>query len=171
MEGAILVTPSRLAWIVWILWVPISIAAFAILRPQIAVLFVLMGGVLVLPERLGFDPPLLPPIDKNALVCLCAMGGVLLKGPSRLFKAFPRKIDLLFGLMLFCHFGTVFTNMDGLVYGVSVLPGLTIQDAIATSIDDGITIMLPYLVGRTMFRSSKDLRDLTFTFAAYGLLY
>jgi hypothetical protein len=171
VEGAIFVSPTAFAWLVYIIWVPISIAAFAVLRPQIATLFVLVGGVLLLPERLGFDPPLLPPIDKHALVCLCAMFGILLKGPGRLMKAFPRKIDIFWPVLFFCHFGTVFTNGDVLVYGVSVLPALTLQDAISSIVEDAITIMMPFIVGRVMFRASKDLKDAAVTFAVYGLLY
>ncbi|MFW5690000.1 MAG: O-antigen ligase family protein, partial [Spirochaetota bacterium] len=80
-------------------------------------------------------------------------------------------IDLLFVMVLIGNFGTAITNPEPIVTGPEVRPGLVLYDAFAGSIKDLLNLYLPWLLGRSMLRSSKDLRDLMRYLVLGGLIY
>ena len=78
MEG-----PGTIAYVALALWVPISILAFFLMRPERATMFVVLGALLFLPEAVEFKVPHLPPLTKQNIPYLCIFVGALLRCPKR----------------------------------------------------------------------------------------
>lgn len=164
--------PNLLAYLALFLWVPVTLAAFTWLRPPMATMVSVLGGVMFLPELLSIDPPLLPPMDKLSLTSFWALLGCIWKAPERLKEAKPfRGIDAVFFLALAGNIGTALTNGDALVTGLVVRQGLTLYDAFALCVRDGLSLYLPFLLGRAMLRSSRDLADFMRVLVACGIVY
>ncbi|HJL18509.1 MAG TPA: hypothetical protein RMH99_22810, partial [Sandaracinaceae bacterium LLY-WYZ-13_1] len=145
---------------------------FIRLRPPVATMVCLLGGVMFLPEQTAIDPPLLPPIDKGSMASFTCLLGCLWKGRARLRKAKPlRGIDLLFVMVLIGNVGTALTNTDPIVTGPVVREALGIYDAFALGVKDVLGVYLPFFLARAMFRTSRDLRDLMRVLVICGLVY
>lgn len=161
-----------IAYLALLLVIPATVLAFSTLRPTRAALAVLFGSLLFLPELVSFDAPLVPAMDKHSIPALCVIIAVLITAGERLRKARPgRGMDLFMLAFVPSVVGTVLTNPDPLVYGSTVLEGLTPKDILS----DGIYILLrwyiPYLLGRALFRSAEDARDLLRALTIGGILY
>lgn len=164
--------PNLFAYLALFAWVPVTALAFTFLRPQIATMVCLFGGVMLLPEHTVIDPPLLPPIAKNSVAAFACFLGCLWRCPERLRSARPfRGIDLFFVLVLFGNIGTALTNPDRLVTGPEVRPALTLYDAFALGVKDTLQIYLPFFLGRAVMRDRRDARDLLWGLAMAGLVY
>lgn len=165
-------TPNAFAYVALLLWIPIVLVAFARLRPAMATLVSVLGGVMFLPEQLAVDPPMLPPMDKLSIAALWTLVGCAWKARGRILAARPlRGIDSLFLLVVAGNFGTVLTNMDPLVTGPVVRPGLTVYDAFAGTVKDALSLYLPFFLGRAMLRSRRDLEDLVRALVVSGIVY
>lgn len=163
---------NAFAYLALLAWAPISVAAFSLLRPSLAAAAVLIGGVLFLPEGVGFDLPGLPPIAKPEVASLCALAGALLRAPRRVLDARPGlgpEILLLFAAAAMA--GTVATNRDALQFGPTRIAGLGYYEVASVLVRDVLAYGVPFLLGRALYRSSRDLRDLLLVIAAAGLFY
>ncbi len=168
----ILGEPNFFAYAALFIWVPIALGAFSLLRPPLAAMVTLLGGVLLLPESIAVDPPLVPPMDKFSMTALAALVGCMWKAPERLRAARPlRGIDALFLVVVGGTVGTVLTNGDPLVTGPVVRPALTLYDAFAHGVKDVLTLYLPFFLARAMLRTRRDLADLMHVLVASGLVY
>jgi hypothetical protein len=154
------------------MWIPLSIGLYALFRPAIATAVTLLGALLFLPERIGFDFPAFPPLDKVLIGNLSALLGTVLFARHRLRgQRIGRGIDALIFFLMAGAVLTAFTNTDSLSYGPAHLPALRVWDAISEPIQDFMNIGIPFLLGRVLFRSSRDLRFLFFLLVAAGLIY
>ena len=70
-----------------VLWILVSLYLFTIVSPQKAALATMLSGTLFLPERIGFDFPLVPPMTKHTLPASIAMLGVAWRRPGLLRSA------------------------------------------------------------------------------------
>jgi hypothetical protein len=166
-------TPNTFSYAALVLWGPITLVLFARLKPPLATALALVGGMLFLPEVVSFNPPILPVLDKSTIPGFAAIVGCLstAAGRKRLAAARPfRGIDLWFLLLLAGDAGTVLTNLDTLDYGVPK-PGLKPTDVIAAFIGDLFTVYTPFLLGRAMFRTIRDLRTLLVVCVGGALIY
>ncbi len=164
--------PNLLAYLVLFLWVPVTVVAFMRLRPSLATMVCMLSGVMFLPEQLAIDPPLLPPMDKLSITATWAFFGCLWKARDRIAEARPlRGIDALFLLVLIGNIGTALTNGDALVTGPTTRPALTLYDAFAGGVKDTLSLYLPFLLGRAMLRTRRDLLDLTRVLVIAGIVY
>jgi hypothetical protein len=128
--------------------------------------------VMFLPEVIAFDPPLLPPIDKQTIATFWVIIGCWWKARQRLSRARPfRGIDAFFVLVLIGNLGTSMTNGDALTTGPVVRDGLTLYDAFAGSVKDVLFVFLPFLIGRAMFRTPDEMRDFLRILVVAGLVY
>ncbi|HEY3593990.1 MAG TPA: hypothetical protein VGL13_08950, partial [Polyangiaceae bacterium] len=166
------------------LWIPFSLLAFFIWRPERAAVVVILGAAMFLPERGGegvvpstyFRFPLIPYLDKENLPYVCVLFGLLLRAPGRLRNR-PRErwFTVLVILLIIGAFGTALTNGDTLSYGkyrFHVIQGLTFfKDGGFMAFDSLLRVVLPFFIGLTLFRSAKSVRDLLAAFAVAGLLY
>jgi hypothetical protein len=160
------------AYVALVSWIPISLVMFAFLRPQTATALALFGAVLLLPERINIDLPVLPEFDKASAGALGALLGCLWKCRPRLRAArIGRGIDWLWILLLLAQFFSARANPDVLVYGPRVLPGLTTYDAISGALRYAITTAVPFVIARAIFRTTTDLILLLRAIVVAGLFY
>jgi hypothetical protein len=166
------VTPNILAWLVLILWGPITIALFARFRPPIATALCLIGGVLFLPQKVDFDLPVLPPFDKFTITNVWTLIGCLWKCRGQLASArVGSGVDRLVWLFLIGAFGTTLTNREILVFGPTTLESLSIYDSIALFGKDILTIGIPFFLGRAVFSSAQAGRDFLRVMVLGGIFY
>jgi hypothetical protein len=160
------------AYLALILWLPFALLIFSTFRPQLAVLLIVVGGILFLPEVLTFDFPLVPPLEKNAIANLSALVGLLITSRRLLTRSKPfRGIGLLVLLLLLSTTATIFTNTDVIRIGKTELPRLQYNEIIPSCVRDFLTLGLPFILGRSVFRTSKDLRELFYVLSIFGLIY
>jgi hypothetical protein len=165
-------TPNLFAYAALFGWVGVTVGAFASLRPPLATMLAVIGGVMFLPEHLAVDLPLLPPINKHSLAGFSALVGALWKSRARLLDARPfRGPDALFLLVLLGDVGTSLTNTDPIVTGSIVRSALSLYDAFAGAIKDTLSLYIPFFVARAMLRTSRDLDCFTRFLAGCGLVY
>jgi hypothetical protein len=165
------------------LWVPISAMIFATTTPVRAVVYTVVFGTLFLPERAAVDPPILPPIDKHGLSMICALVGLTMTAPRRVFDAKPfRGWDVPILLMIVTHVGTVQTNGDTFIYGgqldwngepfpITVLPSLPPSYVFPMTMQDLVNLWAPFFLARATIRSREDAGELLRALSLGAVLY
>ncbi len=161
--------PGPFAYLVFFLWIPISALLFAQNKPRRAGFLVVIVGTMFLPELVAVDPPILPPINKHVLVCMCAFGGFALTARTRFERMrLLRGVQLYFVIMAVCNVGTAMTNPEAYVFGgqlaweggprfpIVVVPPLKSTEFIAMSIEDSARYLLPFAVGQLLVQSRED---------------
>jgi len=163
------VIPGYFAMGIWLVLPPILFSYF---RPHVAALLTFMSAVLFLPERLGFDLPLLPPMGKDELASVACMVCCLAFAPARLMRARPlRGPEILVVVLAAGTVVSVVLNQDVLRYGAFVVPGTGLTDAIQAVLAVVFTWGFPFLIGRAYFTRASDLRDLFVILIFAGLVY
>ena len=154
--------------------VPLTAYVFWSKRPAIAVLVVGFTAALFGPEGSFFKLPLVPPLDKLTLPYLLLFGFALFRCRGQLGRAkLFRGTDLLILLAIFGGFATFAGNGDALRYGswrTVELPPLAINDGIQLGFQELLLAGLPFLLGRALFRTPRDLRDLLHFLVVAGLV-
>jgi len=161
---------------------PISFLALAMSVPAVFVLFwrlpakkavfmTFFGSAMFLPCVVGFDLPVFPDFDKEILPGMAALvAAVALRRKALKSPPFGGPEALLIA-MVFGAFGTVLTNQDPIVHGPATLPAQSFYDGIVDSCDILMRWFPPYFLGRSMFRTRKDLRQLCRWIVFAGLIY
>lgn len=163
---------SPLASLALLLVVPISIVLFSTLRPTRAVLTLMLGSILFLPEKVAFDAPIIPPLDKASIPTLCMLIGIFAKARKQIREAeLGQGLELLVVLMMLGSIGTVITNPDTLQFGSTVLKGMTQSELISDWISLALHVGGPFVLGRVMFRTAGDAKDLLMALVIAGLVY
>src|SRR5258708_35056651 len=101
--------PGTFAYLALALWVPISILAFFLMRPERATIFVLLGALLFLPEAVEVKLPYLPPLSKQNIPYLGVLFGALLRCPNRVLRLAREGWVMLLALLFF--FGSIRTAL------------------------------------------------------------
>jgi hypothetical protein len=149
---------SPFAWLVCFAWVPVSLLAFAMLRPHIAVLVVMMSGFLFLPNlELLRDRPF--PWEKREAIGLVLTLGVLAFDSRRVLRFRPRWMDAFVGLWL------VVPSISSLANGHGP------YDAGSALMHRWLLWGAAYFVGALYLRTHKDLRDVLWAVFLGGLAY
>ncbi len=165
---------NLLATLVFFLWVPLTLWVMRRhrQRPALAAGALLLGAVMFLPEVVSFKLPGIPPFSKYGIALVWVSVGIVIwhRGRLRELELGPA-VKVLFLLLPIGAVGTALTNRDPLVYGPRLIPGLRPYDAVHFLIEDMVRIVLPFVVGATMFRTRRDLRDLVMVLACAGLVY
>jgi hypothetical protein len=167
---------NTFAYVALAVFVPVSALVFAHMRLSRAVATVFLGGVLFLPEKTGFDLPVLPFIDKYALITLCALAGVAMSGRGHAIRRAARGTPgLLMALVGVSLVGTFVSNRDPLYFGALtapvVLPGHSAREFISIALQSALYVVVPFLLGRAVFRTAADLEDLLRAMAVAALVY
>lgn len=175
--------PTPYVYAILFLWVPISAMIFASTTPVRAVVYTVVFGTLFLPERVAVDPPILPPIDKNGLSMLCALVGLVMTAPRRVFAAKPfRGWDIPIVIMVVASVGTVQTNGDTFIYGgqpdwngdpfpITVLPALPKSYIVSMTMQDIVSLWAPFFLARATFRSREDVAELLRALSTAAVIY
>lgn len=157
---------------VLLIWPLISVVLMAQLRPAVAAATLLVGSVLILPTKFAFDFPLLPPMGREEVASVSLLAAALLLRSGRILRARPGLgVEALVFLMMLASIGTAFTNRDVLVYGPRLLPAMVPYDGFSDGVRDFFRYFVPFVAGRVLFRSSRDLRDLLTIIVCAGLAY
>jgi hypothetical protein len=164
---------SFLAPLALILWPILSLQFFRRVDPGTATMWTILGGVLLLPERYDFDFPLIPPLDKNSLPSIIALIGCLRVSarPVRL-KVHRRwgTPEWLMTAFLISPFITAELNQDPYVVGGMFLRGMSHYDALSSAIKN-VFIILPFILGRALYRQEGNLQHVLSYFVYAMLLY
>lgn len=147
--------PAELALLAWPV---VGIALVYWLGATTGVTVSILGGLMLLPEAIGFDLPLLPPITKYEIVSISAGLGLLLAYPRRVTGSRASlSTNLLILLVLGSAFATALANRDSLPGGAQPL---TLYDGLSMAIRDLTFLCIPFLIGRFAHRSPADLQRL-----------
>ncbi len=154
--------------------IPLTAYVFWSKRPQMAVLIVAFFAALFGPEGAFIKLPLVPPLDKLSLPYLLLFGFALVRARRSIKRAkLMRGIDLLIAMAFIAGFVTFANNGDGLTYGswkTRSLPPLAINDGLQLGFQELLLAGLPFMLGRALFRSPRDLRDLLHFLVVAGLI-
>lgn len=160
------------AYLVLLGSIPAGLALFGVVRPAVAVLAVLLGSFMFLPERVAVDLPLLPALGKQEVAALTALVGAAVAAPRALLRARPlRGIDLVVVALWMGDIGTALTNRDTLVHGPTILPALSLHEGISMVVADMLQVYAPFLLGRSFFVATRDLNVLLVGLAVAGVVY
>lgn len=155
--------PNAVAYLALLLIVPLTAVAYATLRPPVAAATVMIGTILFMPERIGFDAPAMPLLDKRtltSLISLAAMAATWKRARVRTRRLY--RFEAIASVLVLGLFLTVFTNPEPLVHakGLVVLPGLRPYDAIAETATLVLGTLVPFYLGWLLFREERDLQSL-----------
>ena len=166
------------------IWPLISAVLFARLRIPLAVIAVILGGYLLLPERTSLDLPGLPPLDKHTVPAFSALLFSVIAFRGQLSKAVaarnvtalrgwlprhPIAVVLLLTIAL-GPLGTAMSNADPIVIGRRFIPGLTLYDAGSMLLGLG-ALIIPLLLGRKFLATPADQRLLLVALCVAGCAY
>ncbi len=161
--------PGSFAMAVWMLLPPIF---FYFLRPHIAALITLLSAMMFLPEGLGFNLPVLPTMGKYELGSLSAIVWCLAFAPAAILRARPlRGPEFLVVVLFVGTFISFFLNQGSFRMGVAVVRGVELTSIVSAVIEDSLTWLVPFLLGRALFDRSEALRDLFVVLVFAGLGY
>ncbi len=153
---------------------PLTAYVFWTKRPQLAALIVAFFATLFGPEGAFIKLPLVPPLDKLSLPYIFLFTFAVLKAGSRMKKAkLMRGVDLLIAMAFIAGFVTFSNNGDALTYGSwksVTLPALAVNDGLQMGFHELLVAGLPFMLGRALFRSPRDLRDLLHFMVVAGLI-
>jgi len=166
------VSVSPVAYLALLLMLPLSLVAFGTLRPQVAFLVTLLGGMLFLPQNVSFDAPLIPPLGRNEVTTICILLGSVTMNRGILGRSkFGRDLDIFWWLLLLGALGTVLANPDRISFGSQAISGLTVHDIVAVPVIIILQWVLPFMFGRAYFRDQSDGEILLRGLLLGGLVY
>lgn len=164
---------NPLSFLALILWPVVCLAAFARFKPTVAVLISFMGAMLFLPEKVEIKAPF-QPLGKQEFAAIGAVLGVLLVGAARrkLLSSKPfRGAEAWTFIIMAGAFGTSRVNQEGLNYGMTQLPPLNTWEAFSVCVGDVYTYLVPFLLGRALFRTRDDAKTLLKAFQVGAIIY
>jgi len=174
--------PNGLAYLMLLVWPFVCLALFRNLKFERALIWSILGGYLLLPQRTEFNLPLVPAMDKVSIPNLAVVIIILFALKIR-FSVLPRFMlakVLTIGFVL-CAIPTVLTNpepilfrvlanSDPIVFLTDMLPGQSIRDIGSVLIAQMLTLV-PFLLARQFLSSEDGLRELLLAFFVGGLAY
>lgn len=149
--------PNEIAYLALFLWPLLCIVVYQSTDALAATSFTLLGGFLLLPERVSFDAPLVPPLDKESLSALIALVMLYTKGKVSLLPLPPPGflricvLALVFGPVI-----TVFNNAEPVIMGDRYIKGLTAHDAFSAVVS-GYLGILPFILAINLVKTTEDM--------------
>ena len=164
--------PNELAKLMLYAWAPLSIFLFSRYPAPLAASISIVGASALLPSGFALDLPPLPPLDRDAIAGLASLMGCAIFGLRYLQARLPGTgLELLAVLMVLGALGTAIANQDAVAIGGRNFGGLRLYDGVVAAIAVVLGILVPFYVGRAVFRRAADLKVLLVVFAVGGLAY
>jgi len=141
-------------------------------NPAVATAFTVLAGTLFLPDTILFQFPGIPYINKDRVVYLATLGGLILYHRKALITSGPGSLlSILFFCLFFSNTASMFENSNFVVNEGETYPGIGLPWLIGQSLADVFLLIIPFLIGRTMFTTMEDLRALLELIVVMGLVY
>ncbi|WP_412508249.1 hypothetical protein [Roseovarius sp. SYSU LYC5161] len=165
-----------------LIWPVVCAVLFNRLRIELALIWSILGGYLLLPPLVEFDLPLLPALDKFSIPSFSAFLIIVFVLGRRVSLLPENRLGKLLVLALVLNaVPTVLTNGDPMVFGAAagmtgadaettVIPGLKIRDLLSVFVKQMI-MLLPFLMGRQLLASEQGMRDLLVALVIAALAY
>ena len=167
---------NAVAYIALFTWPIVGAALFSALPRREAVIWTVLGGYLLLPQRVAVDLPLLPAFDRTlipglAALVLCLAHDRQDRGNDTGWLPANALVKLLFALFLIGPVATVLTNRDTIHVGGGVfLAGQRLYDAGSFALGHGV-LLVPFLLGRRYLGDAAAHATLLKMLVLAGLLY
>lgn len=141
------------AYTILAIWPLIAIYLYRTQSIQMATLWTIVGGFMILPVKTAVDLPMVPPMGKHTVPVLSALLGCWLIKKKRVsyFRELGN-IKYLVLLLLAVPFFTVMLNGDAVHVGNRYLPGLTYYDGLSSVVNQFLLIG-PFFIGRQFFKT------------------
>lgn len=153
-------------------WIGVAIWLFASRRPSEAALICIIGSLLVMPLRAGFNLPILPNLGGQRIGILAAfVGATLIASRQMRIRGRGRWVVLLPLLAMLSSFLTWATNRDAVSQGVRFLQGMEMSGALSLPITQAIDLLMPFLVGFCLVRTPRAVRGFYVVLIGAALLY
>lgn len=163
---------SPRALIAYLLFFPVALYLAARHSRAKGVALGVLAGSMFLPEGVLLSIPGLPIIDRERVTYLAVLAGILIWHREAFWKAAPGKgLELLLIPIFLSSIATMAANQNPIVNDGAIQDGLSVRWLFGQTIADFLTLVIPYLVGRTMFRSMEDLRILARLLVGAGVIY
>lgn len=156
------------------LWIPITFALFARLKPAMAGAIAVVGGVCLLPEQVTFNLPLFPDLNKVTIPVFSVLAACFFFARRRFSEVRPFEgIDAIFLILPLGDIGMWQTNGDSLVTAVSktVRDGLGVYEFLSQVLMDVMVFYGTYFAGRLLFRRMEDVIAFVRVMFGIGLIY
>lgn len=159
------------AYAVLALWPLVAVWLYRSKSVTEATLWTILGGHMFLPVRTMVDLPMVPPLGKESIPALAAFLGCRFIARRKI--SFLGQRGWVFWLLLLFILGPFITaelNRDAIFVGGHQLPPMEHYDAVSAVINQLIIIM-PFFLGRQLFRTEEDHALLFRVLIVAGLFY
>jgi hypothetical protein len=161
-----------MVWVALILCLPVSMFLVSRYRPAVSVPLIIIGGQMFLPPVVGFEIPSLTPLNRDILAPTSALIACLILRPQSFAGEWPgRGMDLFIVLRILGYLGSCLTNRDPLIFPRGAVPGLSMYTFLSGSLNMVLYWWPPIFLGRTLIRTSRDLRTLLVILAGAAVVY
>mgnify|MGYP007022651355 CR=1 FL=1 len=137
---------------------------------QFAIIIILLGGYMFLPEKTAIDLPMLPPFNKESASILAILIGCSFVAKHKITLLGKGKVKWLILIYLMSPFLTAMNNGEVIVIHGTVLPAMNYYDALTELIGHTITLV-PFIIGRQFFKKTESQLLFFKVMAVGGLLY
>lgn len=161
---------NLVAGLVILAWPLVALYLFASKPVSKAVLWTILGALLLLPNGVAIKLDMIPALDKNSVPNVCVFVGCWALASHRdSFRGF-RLTELLAAVLIFSPFLTSIYNSDTVVIGPTVLPGVGVYDAISAILAQ-VLFFLSFFVGRRFLSDAKDTENCLRALVIVSLIY
>ena len=163
--------PNTLAYLMLIFWPVIGFIIAKKYDPAKALSLLIIVPYLLLPVKVGINPPLLPSISKQELLAITAF--IFLYKARKKFIFIPTNLLLkcLVFLLFITPFVTVITNREHLIYSGYALPGLGLTDLVGMLFYNLTLFYLPLILGYNFLNQKDSLQSFISILIICGLVY
>jgi hypothetical protein len=163
--------PNSFAFVALLSWPFMTLWLFRTRPINRALLWTILGAMLLLPVAAAIKIPGVPQFDKISIPNIGALVGCafVVGRPIR----FWNKLGLAEILLLMSLIGPFITselNNDPIAVGVIILPAASHYDALSTTVGEFI-ILIPFFLGRQFLRKSADNVEILRVLTIAGLIY
>lgn len=165
-------TPNWFATIALLAWPLVAVWLYQTRPINQATLWTILGANLLLPVGTGLKlAEGIPDLDKGTIPNLAALVGCLLcaKRPLRFWNGFGLP-EVLLLMLVIGPFITSEMNGDSIFIGSTFLPAVGHYDALSAVVAE-LLFVLPFFLGRQLFRRAADHGEILRTLVMAGLLY
>lgn len=164
-------TPNAFAYAMLIAWPLVAAWLFSRFPVDRAAILTILLGYLLLPTSVGFDFPLLPPLDKKTIPPLAALVFCLAKGSGGPGLAKLNLASLVLAIvMVGSPLITALHNNYALNYGPLVVPAFTLLDGVKAAANHFI-MLSSFYIGYRYVSGQTSQRSLLEILVGAGLLY